>query len=287
MKKRSLSFVVFVVAIIGIPLWFYLSYQKPSRPTLEEYVKKALDGARGNYSIVIKNLKTGEEYSKSSHEVYQAGSLYKLWVMAEVFDQIENGQIAEDEMLTEDIAVLNETFHIASDSAELTAGAISLSVKDALRQMITISHNYAALLLSKRVGLSRVKLFLENNKLSESRVSDGPPVSSAHDIALFFQKLYNGEFGNRAYSEKMLDLLKAQQFNDKLPKYLPKNTVVAHKTGEIDYLTHDGGIVYAKTGDYIIVVLSESDSPPAAEDRIARISKAAYIYFSQENSRPN
>ena len=79
----------------------------------------------------------------------------------------------------------------------------------------------------------------------------------------------------------MMELLKNQKLNKKLPKYLPEGTVLAHKTGEIGWVSHDGGIVFQENGDYIIVVLSESSVPAGAEDRIAKISEAAYQYFSQ------
>ncbi len=79
----------------------------------------------------------------------------------------------------------------------------------------------------------------------------------------------------------MLDLLKSQKLNNKLPKYLPQEIDVAHKTGEIDSLTHDAGIVYAPTSDYIIVILSDSNDPNSAEERIAEVSKNVYNYYSQ------
>ncbi|KKQ37961.1 MAG: Beta-lactamase, partial [Candidatus Levybacteria bacterium GW2011_GWC2_37_7] len=188
-----------------------------------------------------------------------------------------------DEVLSEDVRVLNQDFNIDPESSELTGGTITLTVKDALKQMITISHNYSALLLTKRIKLSNVAKFLETNGFKDSSVggSGDSPKSTADDIALFFEKLYKGELANTQYTKEMLDLLKAQTLNDKLPKYLPKGTVVAHKTGEIDYLSHDGGIVYTPKGDYIIVVLSESEFPSGAEDRIAQISKSVFNYFAK------
>ena len=77
----------------------------------------------------------------------------------------------------------------------------------------------------------------------------------------------------------MLQLLKIQKLNNKIPRYLPKDTVVAHKTGELDPFTHDAGIVYTPNGNYIIVVLSKSDDPDLAENRIADISKNVFNYF--------
>jgi beta-lactamase class A len=64
-----------------------------------------------------------------------------------------------------------------------------------------------------------------------------------------------------------------------LPKYLPKETVIAHKTGEIGTFSHDAGIVYTKHGPYIIVIFSDSDIPKEAEETIARLSQATYAFF--------
>lgn len=77
----------------------------------------------------------------------------------------------------------------------------------------------------------------------------------------------------------MMALLKNQKKNIKLSKYLPQDTVVAHKTGELGGLSHDGGIVFTKKGDYIIVVLSQTASSLSADEKIADISKAVYNYF--------
>ena len=79
----------------------------------------------------------------------------------------------------------------------------------------------------------------------------------------------------------MIALLKQQTLNDKLPKYLPENVEIAHKTGEIDRFSHDAGIVFFEKGDYIIVVLSETDNSPAANERIADISKKVFEYFNK------
>lgn len=256
----------------------------PSSASLKKVIEEALAGTRGTYGVVIKNLKTGEAYYKDEHRIFEPGSLYKLWVMAEVFAQIQNGEIKEDEILSDNITTLNSKFDVDPTLAELTDGTITLSVKDALEQMITISHNYAAYLLTDRVKLSNVTKFLERQKLSESMLGE-PSKTTAYDIALFFEKLYKGELGNAENTQEMLDLLKKQTLNDKLPKYLPKNITVAHKTGEIDFLSHDVGIVFTGKGDYIIVVLSESDFPAGAEDRIAQVSAAVYKYFNSAMHR--
>ena len=83
------------------------------------------------------------------------------------------------------------------------------------------------------------------------------------------------------YSKRMLDLLSQQRLNDRIPKYLSDDVEVAHKTGEIGGFKHDAGIIFAKD-PILFVVLSESNSPQGAAERIAKLSKNAYYYFESK-----
>lgn len=282
----AVIFLVFTAVLTIKTLWQgkdLISPQGISKPTLESTVQKAFSGAAGRYAIYIKNFKTGESYAKNIDLEFEAGSLYKLWIMATVFKQIQEGNLKEDEELSEDVETLNNIFNIAPDAAELTEGTITLTAKDAISQMITISHNYAALLLTEKIKLSKVASFLRENGLNKSTVGTGGdfPKSSASDIALFFEKLYKGELVSPEYSKQMLELLKNQQLNEGLPKYLPDKSKVAHKTGDIGWFKHDGGIIFTDNGDWIIVILSESKSPVGAQERIALVSKSVYDYFTK------
>ncbi len=253
-----------------------------TQQTLKEVIEKELEGTKGSYAIAIKHLKTGEVYYKDEHKKYDTGSLYKLWVMGTVYKYIEEGRLKEDEILSQSIPTLNSKFGLGPDVAESTEGSITLSVKDALNQMITISHNYAALLLSDKVKMSSVGNWLKQYKFLESQTGTAStlPQTTAADIAIFYERLYKVELMNKENTEKAIGMLKNQQVKRKLPKYLPGVTI-AHKTGELGQDSHDGGIVYTTNGEYIIVILSESSSPAGAEDRIANVSKAVYNYFNR------
>jgi beta-lactamase class A len=257
-----------------------ISFIDPSIP-LEHTVQNALVGSHGSYGIVIKNLKTNEYYLLNEHLSYSSASLYKLWVMAETYRQIKEGILKENETLSSKYEILNAKFDISPETEKFTKGSIALSVEDALNKMITISDNYAALLLTLRIKLSNIASFLKVNGFNESTVGANGnfPITTASDIALFFEKLYNKQLINEQYSDKMLELLKAQKLNDKIPKYLP-GVLIAHKTGELDNYTHDGGIVYADNGNYIMIILSKSDNPDLAKNRISNISESIYEYFT-------
>ncbi len=249
-------------------------------------VQSALVGTHGDYAVIVRNFKTGETYAQNEHEEFKSGSLYKLWIMGKVYEEIRNGDLKEDQVLSESVETLNKRFSIDPEYAERTEGTVTYSIKDALTQMITISDNYAALLLTLKIRLSSVTGYLADKGLSESKVGTNgkAPVTTASDVFSIFERIYKGNFAEPEYNKKMLDLLKAQRLNDKIPKFLPDNIVIAHKTGELDEVTHDAGIVYSPGGDYIIVVLSQSDAPQAAAVRVANVSEAVYNYFNPTNN---
>lgn len=286
MKKRKL---ILPLIVLGVFIYSIISlFLKDGQvdkvfSSLDEIVSNSLKGTQGRYAVVVKNISTGKGYYLNKDMVFEPGSLYKLWVIGTFFEKIQKEEIKEDEILSQKIEVLNQKFEIEGENAELTEGEVTMSVADALNQMITISHNYAALLLTDRVQDSSIKEFLQIYGFKDSTLGT-PPKTTASDIELFYEKLYKGEIVSPEYSQKMIGLLKKQQLNDGLPKYLPSGVVIAHKTGDIGWFKHDGGIVYTTKGDYIIVILSESSSPAGAQERIAQISKAVYEYFDSQKS---
>jgi len=78
----------------------------------------------------------------------------------------------------------------------------------------------------------------------------------------------------------MLDVLLAQEFNDKIPAGVPRGVRVAHKTGEITAHSHDAAIVYPPgTRPYVLVVLTGGiASSTAADGLIADLSRIVYAH---------
>lgn len=244
---------------------------------LAKIVESNLKDTQGIYAVVIKNLKNGESFSLNENTQFTAASLYKLWVLGAVYEKINEGTIIENQdpfsISREKINEIQE-----SESTEDLAENVSLSVADALEKMIVVSDNDAAILLYTNIGNDQIVNFLKKYSFNSSQFSS-PPTTTAKDIADFYEKLYKGTIVNRQYSDKMLELLFKQRLNDRIPKYLPQEARVAHKTGELDTFKHDAGIVETPSGDYIIVVLTDTPNPQDAAENIAVLSQKIYDYF--------
>jgi hypothetical protein len=117
---------------------------------------------------------------------------------------------------------------------------------------------------------------------ADPRADSALNVTTADDLAQLYVQLLSGEVVSPQASQEMLDLLARQEINDRLPVLLPEGTVVAHKTGNLDGLVHDAGVIYAPAGPIIVVVLTEDLSEGIAEDIIARMGLAAYEVMNQQ-----
>jgi len=78
-------------------------------------------------------------------------------------------------------------------------------------------------------------------------------------------------------------MLKLTRMNDRIPKYLPAEITVAHKTGLENGVCHDAGIVFTRKGDFIIAVLTKHANANSNQSKkfIAKVSLYAYKYFEQ------
>lgn len=112
--------------------------------------------------------------------------------------------------------------------------------------------------------------------LFDPRADEALNVTTAADIAELYLMLVNGQIVSESVSQEMLALLEDQQINDRIPAYLPEDTVVAHKTGNLDGLVHDAGVVFTPSGPVVVVVLTEDVEEWQAIDLIATIARLAY-----------
>lgn len=301
-SHRLLKLIIWIIIIFGLIYYLFFRSNSPKpavqtkvigtlTPTLSptpnplaHVVQSQLLDAKGTYSVMVKNLRTGESYRFNGNHRYETASLYKVWTMAVIYQKIQSGELHEDDKLTAEVKYLNQVFQIPEEEAEQVDGDVDYTVSDALEKMIIISDNYAALLLTDHVKYSALKDFLKKNGLTHSQVGEGEavPMTTPEDMVLFFEKLYRNKLANQENTNKMLSLLERTQFNDVIPKYLPEETKIAHKTGSYEFFSNDAGIIYTKKGDYILALFSESDVPRDADDRLAKISKAIYEYFKNQ-----
>jgi beta-lactamase class A len=102
--------------------------------------------------------------------------------------------------------------------------------------------------------------------------------SSPREMVTILEKLYRGELVNKAASDEMLAILKRQRDHNGIGRDL-NDVDIASKSGALDHLRSDVGIVYSKGGPIAMAITVEDipgidytvDNP--GELLIARLSE--------------
>ncbi len=249
--------------------------------TITPLIQEETADLPGKYAIYIKDLKSQESSSLNPDEKFASASLYKLAVMYKAFDALDKGEIQRQESVSGDKAYLDQRVsgkeNVEDLGREESTEVISSPIDEALRLMITISDNYSAILLAEKLGWAKIDTFMEEKGLAEiNLVGPDSPNLTARATAQLLEQIYNNGAVSPKASEEMKKLLFAQKINDRIPKYLPRDIQVGHKTGELGAIRHDAGIVLGKRSHYIFVFLSETPAPLDAAENIALLSKKIF-----------
>ena len=84
--------------------------------------------------------------------------------------------------------------------------------------------------------------------------------TTAGDLALVLQKLYQGELMSEENKFKLLDLMSRQIYRQGIPTGVGGAGVVYDKVGFMDDLLHDAAIVHSDAGDYVLVIMTNGES---------------------------
>ncbi|QYO66640.1 serine hydrolase [Leptolyngbya sp. 7M] len=238
-------------------------------PKLDQLIKTEISNFKGKVWIYAKNLDTGKEYSLRGDEQVRTASTIKLPIMTEVFRQVAEGKIA----WTDEFTI--EAGKIAGGSGilkEFTPGH-KIDLKTATVLMIVLSDNTATNLILDKVSSNSVNEFMAklglNDTLSLRKIGGGGDAkawdeplnklfgigrSSPKDMVRLLEMLENGQVVSKEASAEMIAILRRQQYKDGIGRNVLDTIPVASKSGALDRLRSDVGIVYTRRGRIAIAI---------------------------------
>ncbi len=251
---------------------------------LEEKITGFLSDKQGDYAVYIKDLtaQNGKNASINSDQPFEAASLYKLFLMGAVFEEVNAGKLTLDTEISAKMSHLDSVLgsrefgYEEYDDSEV----IGYTVREALQRIAAFSDNYSAIMLAEKVGWAKMQLLAQEIGATNTSIKS-PITTSAADVGLLLDKLYRGEIVSIEASEQILDMLAKSQMNNRIPALLPEGTKIAHKTGELAGVRNDAGIVFLDGRPYIIVIMSKNlKGEDDGVENLAQISKIVYDYYT-------
>ena len=254
---------------------------------LEEAVQKRVKAFRGEIGLVIRDLDSGWTFQVNPDKLFPAASMVKVPIMAACLKAAEEGRLS----LRDDLKLKRSDKARGSGILRRRATGSAYTIEQLVELMVTHSDNTAANMLIDLLGFDYLnqtfrEMGLERTNLSRkmmdfrSRDRGIENYTSAREMADILEMIYRKGCVCSSVSEKSLELLKSQKVNDRIPRLLPRDTIVAHKTGLERQVCHDAGIVFTDNGNFLISVFTRSISGSRTAKRfISSVSSLAYTVY--------
>ena len=267
-----------------------LERRKAAWQVLQQKLIYEISQFKGEVGLVIKDLSSDWEISYNKNKLFPSASLVKIPIMAACFLAATEGRVKFDR----EIVLKNSDKFPGSGILKNVQPGATFSAEELIGLMIYDSDNTATNILTNMVGLDYLnKVFnvwgLKKTNIARkvadfsSRDRGIENYTTAKDMAWLLEQFYHKALISKDISERCLKILKLQRTNDRIPRYLPIEAIVAHKTGLEQTVCHDAGIVFSGHGDFLICVLTKhaNSNSTFSKDFIAKIALDTYAYFEQ------
>ena len=269
-------------------------------------IEKLIWNLNENISILIKDLSSENEiYNLNSTEKLVSASTIKVPIMLAIFEEVKSGKVN----LNDTILVTKND--ILDDTEIFENGENYYSINELINWMIIESDNTATNVLLKYFGMENINNYIINvlnikntyvqrYMLDEKAIKNGlNNYMSQKDMLDIFTLLFSKKILNNELCEKAINILYNDQVGKKLVEDFYQLLVVysqnekikpvesyllkyAHKTGSLDYLSHDVGVMNIKDKlFYIGISVWNSSDKDGDKKLIGNIGKIIYYYLNQ------
>ncbi len=256
-----------------------------------EHVADRLDGVLG---YAIKDLSTGESFTRLPDTIFPQASSIKLTVLIELLRQEQEGKLSLEEkhtirrgeMTTGDLdPILNK----------LGDGTVTLSLRDLAVFMIVLSDNTATNILIDRLGMESINAAIQRLGLKETKLrrrmidleaarKGNENVSTPRDIMTLLEKVFRGEVLDASHTQEYLRILRLPKdtYQSDFRRALPPELAIADKAGSLDAVRCDSGIIEIAGHPIILCVMTTYlQNGSEGERAIEEVARLAYSYFTR------
>lgn len=205
--------------------------------TAQDRIVKLERGTR--MGVVVVDLSTGETVvSHRAAEPFVPASVYKLSMAVSILDSLETGGLSEGSTIA------------------------GLPVQQCLESAIVRSENECSEEWLAGLGRAGAEREAAAAGMRNTTFATYDLRTTPDDVATFLTRLYGRDLLSEEGTERLLDLMRKQQWRDGMPAVFEPQHTVANKVGFLPDVRTDAGIVYTAHGDYAVVILTEANDWP-------------------------
>lgn len=209
---------------------------------LERSLEDLADEVPGELGVVLLDPEGQEVVAREADRPFTSASLYKLFLAHAVLDEVDRGALALSDAVPE----------------------LGLTVEQALDVMISWSDNASGAALGRWLGWTEVEAFAHEQGFAATTFDPGTGsedivamTTTPADVADFLDRLRRGELLSGSSTALLLGYLEEQHLDYALSTGFSPDVAFAHKTGLLQDVSHDAGIVELGGHDYVVAVLTD------------------------------
>ena len=253
--------------------------------SLSEALDARIAGFAGTVSLYAKNLDSGASIGIHESEKVRTASTIKLPTLVALSDAVARGDAKWTEPLM--VTAAEKVTGSGVIGSEISDG-VQFPLRDVANLMIVLSDNTATNMIIQRIGSDTVNAYLDKIGIHDTRLmrkvrGDGTDlkapegwsaagklaenqkyglgVSTPRDMVTILEKLERGELVSPEASRDILSILKRNQDNTGIRRRLG-DLPIANKSGALDALRSDVGIVYSKGGRIAMAITVDGIPQP-------------------------
>lgn len=208
----------------------------------------ALDGSAG---LIALDADGRVLFERDADAAFPAASVIKIPILMAVYADAAEGRLSLDERLA-----VGE-HKPGTGVLGWIRGVGELSVRDHATLMTIVSDNTATNRLIERLGVERIAERMREwgcvttklrRKMFDFEAAERglDNVAAPREVAGLLLRVLRGDLVDRETSDSVLGVLQGTQDDALLRRYVPAKTRVAHKTGSLDTVRNDAGIIWAE-----------------------------------------
>ena len=211
----------------------------------------------GTLHFAVRDLQTGHVLRYDADAKCKTASVIKLPILVHVGLCVLEGSLTWDEKLT---LTDGEKVDGSGVLTQLTSG-LELSLRDVCTLMTIVSDNTATNMMIERVGVEAINNRMRTLGLpvttcfrkayspdTDASRAYGLGVSTPGEMLNLMTRIAQNEIGGADVCDGLRRILAAQYYRDGIPRLLPEDWTYLGKTGAVDPVRNDVGVVQSPDG---------------------------------------
>ncbi len=270
-----------VLTIVGgLFLSAAVTSAKETYVSLQQSLENFAETHNGVIGVSFTDLTTNHHIGVQDDVKFNPASVIKVPVMVEVFRQVLDGRLS----LQDKLPMTRSDVMGGSGFLFRQKVGTSYTIRYLTEIMITHSDNTATKMLIEHLGAENInktmrELGLKDTVIGTSNLlrAEGLNYSSPRDMNMLLTQIYRGTILNAERCQEMVDIMARQHNKWGIPKYLPVSLRIANKTGTLNYVKNDSGIVFFEERPYVLTVFTTKKEASAfGRTWVSQVSRIVY-----------